>query len=127
MVEKRRYEAIAGIDPAELVSFQTAIRKRYSDEQILAELRSHARRLGRSPTVKECAADPDTRVHPQTVIEHFGTWNAAKRAAFQVPKCSITVCGCTLVSGSAAHSFTVGERPRRRACERSSARICSSE
>jgi hypothetical protein len=25
-------------------------------------------------------------VHPQTVIEHFGTWNAAKRAAGLVPR-----------------------------------------
>jgi hypothetical protein len=86
MAPKRRYEAIARIDPAELASFQTAIRKRYSDEQILEELRSHAARIGRSPTMKEFAADPDTHVHPQTVIEHFGTWNAAKRAAGLVPR-----------------------------------------
>ena len=63
-----------------------AIRKRYSDEQILEELRAHAARLGRSPTMKEFAADPETKVHPQTVIEHFGTWNAAKRAAGLVPR-----------------------------------------
>jgi hypothetical protein len=86
MGEKRRYEAIARIDPDELISFQSAIRKRYSDEQILAELRAHASRVGRSPTMKEFAADPETRVHPQTVIEHFGTWNAAKRAAGLVPR-----------------------------------------
>jgi hypothetical protein len=86
MAAKRSYRAIEGIDQAELASFQTAIRKRYSDEQILAELRSHASRLGRSPTMKEFAADPETHVHPQTVIEHFGTWNAAKRAAGLVPR-----------------------------------------
>ncbi len=86
MVAKRSYRAIEGIDQAELASFQTAIRKRYSDEQILSELRSHAARLGRSPTMKEFAADPETHVHPQTVIEHFGTWNAAKRAAGLVPR-----------------------------------------
>jgi hypothetical protein len=86
MPSKRSYDAIQGIDPAELASFQTAIRKRYSDEQILDELRSHAARLGRSPTMKEFAADPETKVHPQTVIEHFGTWNAAKRAAGLVPR-----------------------------------------
>src|ERR1700722_15575110 len=86
MGEKRAYKAIAGIDPDELVSFQSAIRKRYSDEQILAELRAHASRVGRSPTMKEFAADPETHVHPQTVIEHFGTWNAAKRAAGLVPR-----------------------------------------
>ena len=86
MAKKQPYSAIARIDPAELASFQTAIRKRYSDEQILAELRAYAGRLGRSPTMKEFAADPDTKVHPQTVIEHFGTWNAAKRAAGLVPR-----------------------------------------
>jgi hypothetical protein len=83
---RRTYDAIARIDHDELVSFQRAIRKRYSDEQILEELRAHARRVGRSPTMKEFAADPETRVHPQTVIEHFGTWNAAKRAAGLVPR-----------------------------------------
>jgi hypothetical protein len=86
MVGRRPYSAIARIDPAELAAFQTAIRKRYSDEEILDELRSYAARLGRSPTMKEFAADPETRVHPQTVIEHFGTWNAAKRAAGLVPR-----------------------------------------
>ena len=86
MPRKRPYEAIERIDPDELASFQRAIRKRYSDEQILDELRAHAARVGRSPTMKEFAADPETKVHPQTVIEHFGTWNAAKRAAGLVPR-----------------------------------------
>src|SRR5690242_3884912 len=86
MAGKRPFEAIEGIDPAELASFQRQIRKRYSDEQILEELQAHAARVGRSPTMKEFAADPDTQVHPQTVIEHFGTWNAAKRAAGLMPR-----------------------------------------
>jgi hypothetical protein len=86
VAEKPRYHVITEIDPEELASFQTAIRKRYSDDQILDELRRNAVRLGRSPTMKEFAADPETRVHPQTVIEHFGTWNAAKRAAGLVPR-----------------------------------------
>src|SRR5262249_54446343 len=86
MPRKRQYDAVTRIDPGELASFRSAIRKRYSDEQILEELRSHAARIGRSPTMKEFAADPETHVHPQTVIEHFGTWNAAKRAAGLVPR-----------------------------------------
>src|SRR5260221_9001038 len=90
MARKRRFKAIAGIDPAELASFQTAIRRRYSDDQILTELRSSAERLGRSPTMKEFAADAGSEVHPQTVIEHFGTWNAAKRAAGLVPRRFVT-------------------------------------
>jgi Homing endonuclease associated repeat len=82
----RGYRAIAAIDPEALASFQAGIRKRYTDDQILAELRSCAERLGRSPTMKEFGDDGQTTVHPQTVIEHFGTWNAAKRAAGLVPR-----------------------------------------
>ena len=74
------------IDPARLAEFQAGIRKRYSDEQILEELRACAGRLGRSPTMREFSADPQTTVHPQTVIEHFGAWNTAKRAAGLVPR-----------------------------------------
>ena len=77
--DKPRFRAVAAIDPAALADFQAGIRKRYSDEQILAELRASAERLGRSPTMREFAADEQTTVHPQTVIEHFGSWNAAKR------------------------------------------------
>jgi len=90
VAKKRRPDAIAEIDPAELASFQRAIRRRYSDEQLLDELRASAERLGRSPTMKEFAADPGAQVHPQTVIEHFGTWNAAKRAAGLVPRRFVT-------------------------------------
>src|ERR1700687_5039258 len=86
MPQKRRFRAVAEIDPKKLAEFQAGIRKRYSDDQILAELRAHASRVGRSPTMREFAADPETGVHPQTVIEHFGTWNAAKRAAGLVPR-----------------------------------------
>ena len=86
MARKRRYRAIADIDADALASFRAGIRRRYSDEQILAQLRSSAERLGRSPTMKEFAADPEAQVHPQTVIEHFGTWNAAKRAAGLRPR-----------------------------------------
>jgi Homing endonuclease associated repeat len=86
MAKNRRFRAIAEIDPDALAAFQAGIRKRYSDEQILAELRASAERLGRSPTMKEFAADPEAKVHPQTVIEHFGRWNEAKRAAGLVPR-----------------------------------------
>ena len=74
------------IDEAELAAFRAGLRRRYSDEDILGELRAAAERLGRSPTMREFAADPQARVHPQTVIEHFGTWNAAKRAAGLFPR-----------------------------------------
>ena len=80
------YRAIQGIDPVALQGFRAGIRRRYSDEQILAELRGCAERLRRSPTMREFLSDPETHAHPQTVIEHFGSWNAAKRAAGLVPR-----------------------------------------
>lgn len=83
---RKPFRAVAAIDPDELRAFQAGIRRRYTDEQILAELRASAERLGRSPTMKEFAGDPEAHVHPQTVIEHFGTWNAAKRAAGLMPR-----------------------------------------
>ncbi len=86
MARKRPYRAITSIDPAALAAFQAGIRRRYTDEEILRELRGSAERLGRSPTMKEFADDPETRVHPQTVIEHFGSWNKAKRLAGLVPR-----------------------------------------
>ena len=86
MAPKPSVDAVARIDPAELAAFRSALRRRFSDEQILVELRAHAARTGRSPTMKEFAADVQAAVHPQTVIEHFGSWNAAKRAAGLVPR-----------------------------------------
>jgi hypothetical protein len=78
--------AVRRIDPAALAEFQAGIRKRYSNEQILGQLRASAERLGRSPTMREFGEDPETTVHPQTVIQHFGSWNAAKRKAGLVPR-----------------------------------------
>ena len=72
-MRKPQYRALAGIDREALAAFQAGIRKRYSDEQILEELSASAKRLGRSPTMREFAGDPKTSVHPQTVIEHFGS------------------------------------------------------
>jgi hypothetical protein len=86
MARKPAYRALSRIDPSALAAFRAGIRKRYSDEQILAELRACAERLGRSPTMREFAADDETTAHPQTVIEHFGSWNSAKRAAGLVPR-----------------------------------------
>jgi Homing endonuclease associated repeat len=86
MARSRRHPALAGIDAAALAEFHAGIRKRYTDEQILEQLRACAERLGRSPTMREFAADPESTVHPQTVIEHFGSWNAAKRRSGLVPR-----------------------------------------
>ena len=82
----RGEERRARIDPEELADFRAGMRKRYSDERLLEELRACAARLGRSPTMREYAGDPETTIHPQTVVERFGTWNAAKRRAGLVPR-----------------------------------------
>ena len=63
---RRRHPALAGIDEAALAEFRAGIRRRYSDEQILEQLRASAERLGRSPTMREFAADPEAGLHPQT-------------------------------------------------------------
>ena len=78
------------IDEAELAAFRAGLRRRYTNEEILEELKGAAKRLGRSPTMREFARDPEARVHPQTVIEHFGTWNAAKRTAGLFPRRFLT-------------------------------------
>jgi len=74
------------VDQEALAAFRQGLRRRYSDRAILAELKACARRLGRSPTMREFAADPASAVHPQTVVERFGSWNEAKRRAGLVPR-----------------------------------------
>lgn len=86
MARRRAYRAISRVDPKALAEFQAGIGKRYSDDEILGQLKSCAQRLGRSPTMREFADDTETTIHPQTVIERFGSWNRAKRAAGLVPR-----------------------------------------
>ncbi len=86
MARRRARELLESLDREALAQFQAGIRKRYTDEQIVEQLQECAQRLGRSPSMREFGDDPATSVHPQTVIEHFGSWNAAKRAAGLVPR-----------------------------------------
>jgi hypothetical protein len=90
MGRPRRPRIEARIDEAALAEFQAGLRRRYTDDEILDELRASAERLGKSPTMREFGADPGSKVHPQTVIEHFGSWNTAKRAAGLVPRRFVT-------------------------------------
>ena len=55
--------------------------QRYTDEILLDELRGSAKRLGRSPTMREFSLDPGAKPHPQTIVARFGSWNGAKRRA----------------------------------------------
>ena len=81
MTENSGPDPFQEIDPAALAGFRAGLRRRYSDEEILAALRECAGRLGRSPTMRDLVDDPEAGVHPQTVVGRFGSWNAAKRLA----------------------------------------------
>jgi hypothetical protein len=80
------YAAILDMDATELDDFRARLRRRYSREDLLQELRECAARLGASPTMREFAEDPEATIHPQTVVDHFGSWNAAKREAGLMPR-----------------------------------------
>src|SRR5947209_1890397 len=73
MAEKPRYRALASIDPRELAKFQAGIRKRYTDEQIVAEIVACAEHRGRMPS--------------KSLYWHtFGSLtNALREAGFDVP------------------------------------------
>jgi hypothetical protein len=81
-----RPEKVPRVDEEALAAFRQGLRRRYGDREILDALQACAQRLGRSPTMREFAADPGTAIHPQTVVERFGTWNEAKRRAGLVPR-----------------------------------------
>jgi hypothetical protein len=86
MERKPRLGALVRIDEEALAAFRKDLRRRYTDEEILAQLVGCARRLERSPTMREFDTDPATTIHPQTVVERFGTWNNAKRRAGLPPR-----------------------------------------
>lgn len=80
------YAAILDMDGAELEAFRSRLRRRYGREEIIQELQNCAARLGSSPTMREFAEDTESTIHPQTVVDHFGSWNAAKREAGLMPR-----------------------------------------
>ncbi len=80
------YAAILDMDASELQAFRSRLRRRYGREELVQELRACAARLGASPTMREFAEDTEVTIHPQTVVDHFGSWNAAKREAGLMPR-----------------------------------------
>jgi hypothetical protein len=78
------------IDPEQLAAFRSGLRRRHSDDDLLAALSACARRLGRTPTMRELAADAEAGVHPQTLVERFGSWSRATRLAGLVPRRNVT-------------------------------------
>ncbi len=86
MSESARIPAVRNVDPERLAEFRSTIRRRYTKDELLEQLRGCAERLGRSPTIRDFEADTTAKAHPQTLIDHFGSWNAAKREAGLVPR-----------------------------------------
>jgi Homing endonuclease associated repeat len=84
--KSRVHPVLRAIDRNALEAFQAGIRKQYSDEEMLEQLRASALRLGKSPTMREFAGDAESTIHPQTVIARFGSWNRAKRMAGLAPR-----------------------------------------
>jgi len=83
---RKPVSSVRRVSRRDLASFRTGLRRRYADDDLLAELRACAERLGRSPTMREFAADDRARAHPQTLVDRFGSWNGAKRSAGLVPR-----------------------------------------
>ncbi|WP_456478138.1 helix-turn-helix domain-containing protein [Geoglobus ahangari] len=54
-------------------------RKKYTDEEILEELRKAAERYGRAPMMKELRYDEEFRIDVKTVVRRFGSWERALR------------------------------------------------
>src|SRR3990170_4816419 len=86
MGRTRRHPAVAGIDPEALAAFQAGIRKRYTDEEILAQLTESAERLGRSPTAKDIDARKGAMPSKSLLWHTFGSLaQALREAGFDVP------------------------------------------
>lgn len=55
--------------------------KKYSDEEILEELRRAIQRYGRLPLQKELRYDDEFRIDVKTVVRRFGSWKDAMKKA----------------------------------------------
>lgn len=80
------YATILSMDSDELEAFRSRLRRRYGRDELVEELQACAARIGSSPTMREFAEDTEATIHPQTIVDHFGSWNAAKREAGLMPR-----------------------------------------
>jgi hypothetical protein len=117
------YAAILDMDAAELDAFRNRLRRRYGRDELLDELRACAARLGASPTMREFAEDPEATIHPQTVVDHFGSWNAAKREAGLMPRRRAT--REELLEALRALGEELGRRPTTKDVEQARGRVPS--
>lgn len=117
------YAAILEMDQSELDAFRSRLRRRYGREELLTELRDCAARVGASPTMREFAEDPEATIHPQTVVDHFGSWNSAKRAAGLMPRRRATQS--ELLAALRDLGEELGRRPTTRDIEAARGRVPS--
>jgi hypothetical protein len=117
------YAAILDMDSTELDAFRARLRRRYGRDELIEELRACAARIGASPTMREFAEDPDATIHPQTVVDHFGSWNAAKREAGLMPRRRAT--REELLEALRALGEELGRRPTTRDIEDARGRVPS--
>ena len=117
------YAAILDMDSAELDAFRARLRRRRGRDELIAELRACAARIGASPTMREFAEDVETTIHPQTVVDQFGSWNAAKRAAGLMPRRRAT--REELLQALRALGEELGRRPTTRDIEDARGRVPS--
>lgn len=117
------YAAILDMDATELAAFRTRLRRRYGRDELIAELTACAERLGASPTMREFAEDPEVTIHPQTVVDHFGSWNAAKREAGLMPRRRAT--REELLSALRELGEDLGRRPTTKDVEQARGRVPS--
>jgi len=117
------YAAILDMDATELDAFRNRLRRRHGREELLEQLRACAERLGASPTMREFAEDTQATIHPQTVVDHFGSWNAAKREAGLMPRRRAT--REELLEALRALGEELGRRPSTKDIEQARGRVPS--
>lgn len=117
------YASILDMDAAELDAFRSRLRRRYGRDELIEELRACAARLGASPTMREFAEDPEATIHPQTVVDHFGSWNTAKREAGLMPRRRAT--REELLGALRALGEELGRRPSTKDVEQARGRVPS--
>ncbi|MCW2927186.1 MAG: hypothetical protein JWM86_1154 [Thermoleophilia bacterium] len=117
------YAAILDMDASELDAFRQRLRRRYGREELIEELRACAARIGASPTMRQFAEDPEATIHPQTVVDHFGSWNTAKREAGLMPRRRATQE--ELIEALRALGQELGRRPSTKDLEAARGRVPS--
>ena len=108
MPRKRAYRALSKIDRERLAEFQSGIRRRYSDEQIIEQLAGCAKRLGRSPTIEELAAAIRGEGRDSHPRQHLAQAEPERGSQIAYRQCRLEV----LRPAAAGHRVAQGRRAR---------------